>query len=85
MLSVADAPGSTPIAPRLATNWLQFTYKIDISVFSLNVEQLQHNVPYREKTYLLTCTPDEDSNQPTHAHSLMIVFAVYIRKLCILG
>ena len=31
--------------------------------------------------YLLTCTPDEDSNQPVHPRSVIIVFVVHMRKL----
>ena len=39
----------------------------------------------REKTYLLTCASNEDSNQPAHPRSLIRVFIVRMRKLFILG
>ena len=35
----------------------------------------------REKTYLLTCVPNEDSNQPAHARSLIKVFVVRLKTL----
>ena len=41
--------------------------------------------PQREKTYLVTCGPNEDSNQPAHPRSLIRVFVVRLKKLCILG
>ena len=39
----------------------------------------------REKMYLLTCVPKEDSKQPTLSGSLISVFVVRMKKLCILG
>ena len=39
----------------------------------------------REKTFLLPCAPNEDSNQPAHLHSLTRVVAVPMKKFCILG
>ena len=36
--------------------------------------------PQREKTYLLTCAPIEDSNQPAHSCSVIRVFIVRMRK-----
>ena len=33
-----------------------------------------------EKTYLLTCAPNEDSNKPAHRRSLIRVFVVRIKK-----
>ena len=41
--------------------------------------------PWREKTYLLTCAPNKDSNQPAHPRSLTRVFVIRIKKLCIIG
>ena len=35
----------------------------------------------REKTYLLTCAPNEDSNQPAHSLRLIRVFVVHMKKL----
>ena len=32
--------------------------------------------PQREETYLLTCAPNEYSNQPEHPHSLIRIFVV---------
>ena len=44
------------------------------------------NKPQLEKTYmyLLTCAPNEDSDQTAHPRSLIRVFVVRLRKLCIL-
>ena len=36
-----------------------------------------------EKTYLLTCAPNEDSKHTAHARSLIRVFVVRKKKLCI--
>ena len=41
--------------------------------------------PQREKTYLLKCAPNEDSNQPAHPCSLIKDFVVRMKKPCILG
>ena len=38
-----------------------------------------------EKTYLLTCASNKDSNQPAHLHSLIRVFIICMKKLCIIG
>ena len=43
------------------------------------------NEPQREKTYLQTCAPNEDSNQTAHPRSLIRVFVIRMKKLCILG
>ena len=39
----------------------------------------------REKTYLLACAPNEDSNWPAHPCSLIRIFIVHTKKLCIIG
>ena len=39
--------------------------------------------PQREKTYLLTCTSNDDSNQPAHPRSLIRIYVVRMMKLCI--
>ena len=41
--------------------------------------------PQREKTYLLTCVPDKDSNQPAHPRSLIVVIVVFMKKLASLA
>ena len=41
--------------------------------------------PQREKTYLLTCAPNEVSDQPVHSRTLILVFVLRMKKLCILG
>ena len=41
----------------------------------------QSNGPQCEKTYLLTCAPNEDSNQPAHPRSLIRVFVVRMKTL----
>ena len=43
------------------------------------------NGPQRDKTDLLTCAPNEDSNQPAHSRSLIRVFVVCMKRLYILG
>ena len=40
------------------------------------------NWPQRQKAYLWTCAPNEDSIQPTHPCSLIKVFAVFMMKRC---
>ena len=35
--------------------------------------------------YILTCAPNEDSNQPAHLRSLFRAFIIRMKKLCILG
>ena len=41
--------------------------------------------PQCEKTYHLKCAPNEDANQPAHPYSLISVFVIRMKKLCILG
>ena len=41
--------------------------------------------PQHQITYRLTCVLKEDSNQPAQPDSLIRVFVVRMRKLCILG
>ena len=41
--------------------------------------------PQRAKTTILIRAPNEDSNQPSHPRSLIRVFIVRMKKLCILG
>ena len=38
-----------------------------------------------EKTYLLTCAPNEDSDQTAHPRSLIRVSVVRMKKLCLFG
>ena len=38
-----------------------------------------------ERNVVLTCAPNEGSNQPAHPRSLIRVFIVRMEKLCILG
>ena len=37
-----------------------------------------------QKTYLLTCAPNEDTNKPAHPRSLIRVFVIRMDKRCIL-
>ena len=39
------------------------------------------NEPQHVKTYLLICSPNQDSNQPTHLRSLITLFVVCLKKL----
>ena len=41
--------------------------------------------PQCEKTYILVCVPNGDSNQPAHPRSLIKVFVVSTETFCILG
>ena len=41
--------------------------------------------PQRDETYLLTCVTNKDSNQPAHLRSLIRVFVVHMKTLCVLG
>ena len=41
--------------------------------------------PQHEETYRLTCAPNKDSDQTAHPRSLIRVFVVRMKKLCILG
>ena len=41
--------------------------------------------PQNKKTYLLTCTTNEVSNQPAHPRSLIRLFVVGVKKFCTLG
>ena len=41
--------------------------------------------PQCEKAYLLTCAPDEDSNQPANPRNLIRLFLVCIMKPCTLS
>ena len=43
------------------------------------------NDPQRPKTYLLTCAPNDNANQLAHPNSLIRVFIVRMKQLCILG
>ena len=38
-----------------------------------------------ENTYLLTCAPNKNSNQPGHPRSLVRAFVIRMKKLCIFG
>ena len=42
------------------------------------------NGPQLEKTYFLMCAPNDDSDQPAHPRSLISVFVVHVKKLCVL-
>ena len=45
----------------------------------------QCNKPQHGKMYLPKCAPNRNSNQPDHPCSLIRVFVVCTKKLCILG
>ena len=68
-------------------NAMNFTtcQSVVIYAFLKKHSKLRTYGPKREKTYLITCAPNEDSNQPAHPRSLIRVFAVRMTKLCILG
>ena len=46
-----------------------------------------YNLPAasRNVQYLLTCAPNDDSNQSAHSHSLIRIFVVPMKNLCIRG
>ena len=64
----------------------KFYEKDKEEISCINVTYVWHyvNLPQREKMYLLTCAPNEDSNQSAHPCSLNRVFVVCINKICIL-
>ena len=41
--------------------------------------------PPRDKTNKMACAPSEDSDQPRHPPSLIRVFAVHMKKPCVLS
>ena len=49
------------------------------------INELHVHKPQGEKTYLRTYSPNEDSNQPSHPLSLIRIFAVHMKKKCIIG
>ena len=51
------------------------SYKIIVSN-TMNILILSLNEPQREKTYLLSCAPNEDTNQVAHPHRRVRVFVV---------
>ena len=53
------------------------------SGFFLMVEGIYE--PQCDKTYLLRCVPNEDSDQRAHSRSLIRLFVIRFEKLCILG
>ena len=48
-------------------------------------KQVGNEEPLHVKTYLLTCAPSQDSNQPAPPCSLIRVSVVRIKTFCILG
>ena len=52
-----------------------FSYKL--SSQKLNISTTDS---LREKSYLLLCAPNEDSDQPAHPRSLISVFVVHMRN-----
>ena len=59
------------------SSWINSYHEL---LFNLkNSIHLSHN----EKMYLLTCVPNEDSNQPALLHSMISVFVVCMKKFCI--
>ena len=45
---------------------------------------IKHEPPH-DKTNKISCTPSEDSDQPGHPPSLFRVFAVCMKKACVLS
>ena len=61
-----------------------FSYKLcDYVIFPI-VHLISICEPQLEKTYLLTCAPNEDTNQPAHLCCLIRYFVVRMKKPCIL-
>ena len=61
-----------------------FDYKLIYVVNAVNKTFLGKSIfePQREKTYLLICGPNVDSNQPAHrVHSQIRIYTVRMKKL----
>ena len=48
------------------------------------VDLVETNQPQHEKMYLLTCAPNEDSNQPAQPRSMIRVVVVRMKNICLL-
>ena len=55
-----------------------------LTIRAVSLKQLSYDAR-KKRTYLRTCAPNKDSNQPVHSRSLISVFVVRMKKLCILG
>ena len=60
-----------------------FTFRKGVWIVIVNA--IPVDVPKRVKTYLLTFAPNEDSNQSVHPRSLIRVFVIRMKSLCIFG
>ena len=54
------------------------------AIFVANDRQCKLYDPHRKQMYLLICASNEDSNQHAHPRSLIRIFIVRRKKLCIL-
>ena len=66
--------------------------KVELKASIISAKLVEHNKytwePYElqhEKVYLLKYTSNEDSDRTAHSRSLIRVFVVRMKKLCILG
>ena len=50
-----------------------------------NPSNLSGRELFDRTSYLLTCVPNKDSNQPAHARNRINCFAVLMKKLCTVG
>ena len=87
-----SVPFSFPVL-RTFPSWVHFLLETSSIVSTCNDNRhtatliwqwicLQLYVSQREKTYLLTYTHNEDSNQPVHPQCLIRIFVVHMKKLC---
>ena len=65
--------------------YLLFTISFADKELDFRVWPFLYYEPKREKTYLLKCEPNEDSNQSAHPCSLIRIIVVRMKKIFILG
>ena len=56
-----------------------------MSIYSAFVLTIDLNEPPHDKTNKMICAPSEDSDKFGHPSSLIIVFAVHMKKHCALN
>ena len=62
----------------------KLNFRVNI-ILKHKTETEKRNEPEHNKTYKMACVPSEDSDQPGHLPSLIRVFAVHMKKACVLG
>ena len=79
--------GKVPFPFDATNNYYSIRYVCELIRFRKKKKAKSTSITYarqHEKTYILQCAPNEDSDQPAHPRSLIRVFDVRMKKLCIL-